>query len=88
MSFDCQVFIRGVGRVDLLVDGWLVIEADGYEFHRSRADYRNDRRRGNALAARGYALLRFSYEDAVHHPGYVAGTVREVLAGQRQARER
>ena len=75
-----QVWIAGVGRVDLLVDGWLVLEADGYEFHRDRASYRNDRRRQNALAAAGYTVLRFSYEDIVHDEERVLETIRAVLA--------
>jgi very-short-patch-repair endonuclease len=80
-----QVVIRGVGRVDLLIDGWLVIEGDGFAFHQARADYRNDRRRANALTRRGFVLLRFSYEDAVHRPDYVRETVVAALARRRAA---
>jgi very-short-patch-repair endonuclease len=69
-----------VGRVDLLVDVWLVLEADGFEHHSNRASYREDRRRGNALAVLGYAVLRFSYEDIVHHEDVVAEVVARVLA--------
>jgi very-short-patch-repair endonuclease len=75
-----QVHIAGVGRVDLLVDGWLVLEADGFEFHRDRASYRNDRRRHNALVAAGYTVLRFTYEDVVHDEERVLETIRAVLA--------
>jgi very-short-patch-repair endonuclease len=75
-----QVWIDGVGRVDLLLDGWLVLEADGFEHHSGRDSYRNDRRRHNALVAAGYTLLRFSYEDVVHHEAEVAETIRCVLA--------
>lgn len=77
---DCQVWISGVGRVDMLIDGWLVLEADGFEFHSDRRSYREDRRRQNALAAAGYTLLRFSYEDIVHDEERVLETVRAVLA--------
>lgn len=77
---EVQVYIAGVGRVDMVLDGWLVVEGDGFEFHRGRADYRNDRRRGNAIAELGMTLLRFSYEDVVHRPEAVARTVRAVLA--------
>jgi very-short-patch-repair endonuclease len=58
-----QAYVDGVGRVDFLIDGWLVVEVDGFEYHSDRASYRNDRRRANALTARGMVLLRFSYED-------------------------
>jgi very-short-patch-repair endonuclease len=75
-----QVWIDGVGRVDLLLDGWLVLEADGFEHHSDRARYREDRRRANALAVLGYTLLRFSYEDIVHHEADVAEVIDRVLA--------
>lgn len=79
---DLQVPIAGVGRVDMVLDGWLVLEADGFEHHSTRAHYRADRRRANALAQRGYVLLRFSYEDIVHRPEYVIATIRVVLLGR------
>jgi very-short-patch-repair endonuclease len=75
-----QVWIPGVGPVDLLVDGWLVIEADGYEFHSRRDDYRRDRRRGNALAERGFVLLRLPFEDVKHRPRNVLALIERVLA--------
>lgn len=80
-----QVWIDGVGRVDLLLDGWLVVEADGYAHHSTRAHYREDRRRNNALAERGYVVLRFSYEDVVHHPDAVVAVITRVLQRRRLA---
>jgi len=76
---DLQVPIAGVGRVDMLLDGWLVLEADRFEHHSTRAHYRVDRRRANALAEQGFVLVRFSYEDIVHRPDYVVATIRLVL---------
>ena len=49
---DLQVELDGVGRVDLLIDGWLVVEADGFESHSTREGYRADRRRGAFRTAR------------------------------------
>lgn len=74
-----QVMISNVGRVDLLLDGWLVLEADGFEFHSARRQYREDRRRANALAVQGYVLLRLSYEDVMFRPDYVVASVSAVL---------
>ncbi len=78
---DTQVRIRGVpgGPIDFLLDGWLVVETDGYEFHRGRADYRNDRERSNQLAVRGYTLLRFTYEDVRGRPWWVLAQVQALL---------
>ncbi|WP_169577162.1 endonuclease domain-containing protein [Sporichthya polymorpha] len=68
-----QVRFRGVGRVDIVLDGWLVIEADGFEFHSTRQQYREDRRRGNLLIERGTVVLRFSFEDVRFRlPGVLA----------------
>lgn len=81
-----QVKIRGVGRVDFVIGGWLVIEADGFEFHSDRRAYQEDRRRGNALAAQGKVYLRFTWEDVRFRPGWVLATIEQTLqAGPRGA---
>jgi very-short-patch-repair endonuclease len=77
LPVDCQVLIQGVGRVDLVVDGWLVVELDGFAYHSDRERYRTDRRRTNGLVARGYRVLRFSYEDVMFH---LADVVAQVVA--------
>lgn len=65
LSVACQVLVPGVGRVDFVIGGWLVVEVDGFEFHADREHYRTDRRRANLLVAGGFRLLRFSYEDVM-----------------------
>lgn len=51
-----QVWIAGVGRVDLLIGRTLIIELDG----RSTHEFENDRRRDLHAAVDGYVTLRFS----------------------------
>lgn len=85
VAFQLQVDIAGVGRVDALVGGWLVVEADGYAFHRSRQDYREDRRRANRLAAGGYVLVRLTYEDLVFERARTARLLHDVLSAGRRA---
>lgn len=77
-----QPSFAGVGDVDLLVEGRVIVECDGYEFHSSRAAFRKDRRRDRVLHAYGYVVLRFTYEDIVDDPGCVVRAVRRVLAAQ------
>lgn len=60
----------------------LIVEADGFEFHRERDDYRKDRRRANAYCRDDWRLLRFSWEDIRFDPGYVVEAVRYELAKQ------
>ena len=87
---ESQVWIEGVGRVDLVVDGWLVLEADGFAHHSDRASYREDRRRWNALVEAGYTVLRFTFEDVVRNEERVAALIASVLQrhSQSQVRER
>lgn len=48
-----QVWVASVGWVDLVVDGWLVIEVDGYATHREA--FGEDRRRDAELTRLGAA---------------------------------
>ena len=73
-----QVHIAGVGWVDLLL-GRLVIELDGWEFHKSRAQFEEDRRRDAALAIRGYRVLRFTYRQVMGAWHKVLGAIRACL---------
>ncbi len=58
LRFECQVWIEGVGRVDFVVEGWLVIECDSRAHHGGWEAQVADRRRDLALAALGYASIR------------------------------
>lgn len=79
MSVQSQVGFRGIGRVDLLVEGRLVVEIDGYSTHASRPQFAIDRRRDARLLCRGMLVVRFAWSDVVAHPDEVAATVREIL---------
>jgi very-short-patch-repair endonuclease len=52
----------------------VVAEVDGYEFHSSLASFAADRRRDAELAAAGYRVLRFTWEDVTD--GRLATVVR------------
>lgn len=70
-----------VGRVDFAWPGArLLLETDGYAWHREREDYRADRERANAYARLGWTLLRVTWEDVVHRPEHVVALVSEMLA--------
>ena len=78
-TVDVQVDISGVGRVDLVVDGWLIIECDSEEFHSGWEAGKRDRRRDLAAAALGYVTLRPIAEDIMYHPERVLSTVRAAI---------
>ncbi|MBF4995415.1 DUF559 domain-containing protein [Arthrobacter gandavensis] len=75
-----EVLVDGVGRVDFLVGGRLIIELDGYEFHSGRTEYRNDRARWNQATARGYKTLRITAEMILRSPEEFIRLVRAALA--------
>lgn len=80
-KIEVQVWVDGIargggrGRVDQLLDDWLVIELDGDEFH----DAAEDRRRIGALVRAGYRCHRFGYHDIIHSWEQTEATVRELL---------
>lgn len=80
IRLDCQVRIDGVGRVDFVIEGWLILEADGKENHDGEFLRHKDLRR-DALASRlGYETLRFDYALIVHHWDLVEPAVIAALA--------
>ncbi|WP_417562364.1 hypothetical protein [Microbacterium sp.] len=81
-SFDVQVRVRGVGRVDFLVDGWLIIECDSEEFHGEWDDRRRDLRRDMAAASRGFTTFRPIAEDIMWHPDRVRAAVVGLLSAR------
>jgi hypothetical protein len=66
---------RGEGRVDLLIDGWLVIELDGDQFHDPIAD----RERNAILVRLGYRVHRFGYDQVINGWPLVEATILELL---------
>lgn len=81
--FELQVRIDGVGRVDLLVDGWLIVECDSRAFHGSWDAQRSDRRRDLAAAARGYVTLRVLAEDVLYRSDDVRAALRGAVDSRR-----
>ncbi|WP_210505173.1 endonuclease domain-containing protein [Naasia sp. SYSU D00057] len=75
-----QVVVPGVGRVDLLIDGWLVIELDGRSTHAQEGSFSRDRRRTALLNQRGLTVLHFSYAHVIYEWPLVLETVMAVLA--------
>lgn len=80
IATETQVWIDGIGRVDFLLEGFLIVEIDGIAFHLEPRQFKKDRRRDNSATLRGLPVLRFFYDDVVHGPESVLAQVREVLA--------
>lgn len=67
LSFEDGVEIEGVGEVDLVVEGWVVVELDGYTYHCDEYQFGLDRWRDRRLVARGFLPLRFTRKDVYAH---------------------
>jgi very-short-patch-repair endonuclease len=84
---------RGAGlpppAVNVLIEGmevdfvWpsrrLVVELDGYSFHRDRASFERDRRRDAKLQLAGYRVVRITYRHLCGRPETVVAELRELL---------
>ena len=78
-GFATQVVVRTapVLRVDFcFAAARLVVEVDGARWH---PDPRRDQERDNALAALGWRVLRFTWQDVVHGSAGVLAVVRTAL---------
>jgi len=65
-------------RVDLLIDGWLVIELDGSRYHSGPAEFEADRARDAVLATWAYRTLHFSYRQVMDDWDFVYSTILAV----------
>jgi very-short-patch-repair endonuclease len=79
-----------VPRINELVEGWLVdavwreqrviVELDGRRFHDTDPRFQSDRARSNALAARGWVVLRFTYRRLKREPYACIAELAAVLS--------
>ncbi len=74
-----QVHILG-HHVDGLVGSRLVLQTDGFEHHRDRAQRRADLAHDRALRLAGYTVFRYSYEDIMFDWPRVEAEIRAALA--------
>ena len=77
---DVQVGLAGVGRVDFVVDGWLIIECDSEQFHADWEAQKRDRRRDLAAARLGYSTVRLLAEDVMWRGDVVLSALRQIVA--------
>lgn len=58
----------------------LIVETDGYRYHRGRAAFEADRERDITLRAQGYDVLRLTYRQVTSQPRETASVIRRTLA--------
>jgi very-short-patch-repair endonuclease len=84
VGYDAQVYLPGIGRVDFLIEGFLIVEVDGFAFHSSRESLRRDLGRNNASTLGGFAILRYMPEHIWFEPERVLAEIRAVLGRRSQ----
>jgi very-short-patch-repair endonuclease len=60
-------------------DERVIVELDGWESHRTRSAFEEDRARDARLKILGFDVLRFTWRQVTRASGEVAGTIRELL---------
>lgn len=64
-------------RVDFVWrDPRLIVEVDGYRYHRSPRKFESDREQDVTLSGKGWRTLRFTWRQIKHREAWVAGAVR------------
>jgi very-short-patch-repair endonuclease len=63
-------------------DRSLVVEVDGYRFHRGRSAFEADRARDARLKILGYDVVRFTWRQLTEEPADVAATLRVLIGGR------
>ena len=61
-------------------DARLIVEVDGYRYHRSPSQFESDRERDVMLVLAGWQVLRFTWTQLTRRSPWVAGAVSKRLA--------
>jgi very-short-patch-repair endonuclease len=64
----------------------LIVETDGYRYHRGKAGFEDDRSRDLELRTLGYEVTRLSYRQVVDEPAKVAQALGATLKPPAKAR--
>ncbi len=86
LSVHPQRFLPHVGRVDLVVEGQVVIEVDGRAFHSDRESFVRDRRRGRRAVRAGLPVLRFAAAELLGSDAVDVGAEVEAFLAEHKPR--
>lgn len=81
-----QVEVEGVGRVDLIVEGCVAVEADSRLAHDGWELHVRDRNRDVDIARMGIPSLRPAYQRTIHTPHEVRDAVLQLVRAQARFR--
>ena len=84
VPFEVQVELRGVGTVDFVVAGCVVIETDGHLGHDGELGALRDYARDVALIARNYSVLRLNFKQVMYEREAVVAAILGALRSHRR----
>lgn len=58
----------------------LIVETDGYRYHRGRVSFENERVRDLRLRSDGFEVVRLTFDQVARRPGETADALRRLLA--------
>ena len=61
----------------------VIVELDGWNYHRTRSSFEKDRNRDADTLAAGLPTIRITEQRLVNAPGKEAERLRRILAGRR-----
>ena len=67
--------IKGIEIDFVWRDARLIVEVDGYAYHRSPAAFERDRERDVILTVGGWQVMRFTYAQITRRPAWVAAAI-------------
>ncbi|PRB16649.1 DUF559 domain-containing protein [Microbacterium sp. MYb62] len=83
---ESQVVVDGVGRVDFVIDGRLILEIDGKQNHEGAKERHKDLARDASASRRGFETLRFDYAQVIHDwPTVQAAIVAAIVRAHEHA---
>ena len=84
VPFEVQVAMRGVGTVDFVVAGCVVIETDGHLGHDGETGALRDYARDVALIGLGYSVLRLNFKQVMYEREAVVAAILGALRSHRR----
>lgn len=82
-DYEANVMVEGEVVDALWRKERVIVELDGYSFHKSRSQFEADRRRDAKLMVAGYRVLRITQYRLQHEPAAVLADLRALLSASR-----
>jgi very-short-patch-repair endonuclease len=84
-DYEANVFVEGELVDALWREERVIVELDGFAFHKTRAQFEKDRRRDAKLQVAGYRVLRITQQRLQNEPEAVLAELRALLSAARAA---